>query len=122
VGQKVTSFISLIYATTEWFLFAKRFFESLLSVDESVHLTVRASGFQGRKLISADDRVSFYEIYKTDIPRFKIEETATVSDLRADPEAIARRIVRRIFEFYNWNDPDEQMLVSWQQRLIQRRF
>lgn len=120
--RKVTSFIGLIYATTEWLLFARRFFESFLAVDESVHLIVAASGIQGRKLISADPRVSFYEVYQTAVPHFKIEEVATVSELRADPEAIARRIVERIFELYNWNNPDEQMLTNWQQRLIQRQF
>jgi hypothetical protein len=121
-GQNVTSFISLIFATTEWLLFAKRFFESLLTVEESVHLTIGASGILGRKLIRTDDGGPFPPIYKTDVPKFEIKRIATVSDLRADPEAIARKIVRQIFEFYNWNDPDESMLVYFQERLIQRQF
>lgn len=121
-NQGVTSFIGLIYATTEWLLFARRFFESLLSVDESVHLTVSATGIQGRKLISADPRVAFYWEFRAGVSDFKIEETAPVTELRADPEAIARRIVKRIFELYNWNNPEEQMITSWQQRLIQRQF
>ena len=121
-GPNVTSFISLIFATTEWLLFAKRFFESLLTVEESVHLTIGASGILGRKLIRTDDGGPFPPIYKTDVPKFEIKRIATVSDLRADPEAIARKIVRQIFEFYNWNDPDESMLVYFQERLIQRQF
>ena len=42
--------------------------------------------------------------------------------LRADPEAIARRIIRKIFELFNWNDPEESILAGWQERLIQRQF
>ena len=48
-GQNVISFVSLIYSVTEWVLFAKRFYETILSVDERVHLTVRASGIRGRR-------------------------------------------------------------------------
>ena len=43
-------------------------------------------------------------------------------ELRADPEALGRGIIRRIFELFNWNDPDEQMLRDWQQKLIQRTY
>jgi acetyl-CoA carboxylase carboxyltransferase component len=56
------------------------------------------------------------------VPEFEIYETVGVSELRADSEVIARRIVRRIFELFNWNDPDEKMLQSWQQKLLLRQF
>ncbi len=120
--KNVTSFIGLIYATTEWILFAKRFFESFLPIDENVRLTVRASGLRGRKLISADPRVEFPPFYQADVPSLKIVETTDISDLRADSEALARKLVRQIFELYNWNDPSERLLMHWQQRLIQRQF
>jgi hypothetical protein len=120
--QNVISFIGLIYSVTEWLLFAKRFYESVLLVDESVRLVVRASGIKGRKLISADPRVSFFFGYQTDVPSFEIREVVAVSELRADPEAIARRVLRRIFELFNWNDPDENMLHNWQQKLILRQY
>jgi hypothetical protein len=42
--------------------------------------------------------------------------------LRADPESVARGIIRRVFELFNWNDPDENMLRNWQQKLIQRTY
>lgn len=121
-GQKVISFVALIYSVTEWVLFAKRFYEAILSVDEQVHLAVRASGVNGRRLISLQPDTELYGSLQVEVPSFAIRDTAGVSELRADPEAIARRIIRRIFEMFNWNDPDEKMIQSWQQTLLQRRF
>ena len=120
--QKVLSFIGIIYSVTEWLLFARRFYEALLSVDESVLMSVRASEVKGRKLASLDPRVELGWEYQTDIAAFEIKESIAVSELRADPEAIARMIIRKIFEMFNWNNPDEVMLQNWQQKLTQRQF
>lgn len=121
-GQNVISFVALLYSVTEWVLFAKRFYETILSVDERVHLTVRGSGIKGRRLISVDPSAVLYGDFHTEVPRFEVRETVGVSELRADPEAIARRIIRKIYELFNWNDPDEKMLQSWQQKLLLRQF
>lgn len=121
-GHNVISFVALIYSVTEWVLFAKRFYETILSVDETVHLSVKASGIKGRRLVSADPRAELHGDYRIEVSEFEIQESVGVSDLRADPEAIARRIIRRVYELFNWNDPDEKMLQSWQQKLIQRNF
>lgn len=121
-GQNVISFIGLIYSVTEWLLFARRFFEKILSVDENIVIAIQASDMQGRRLIAADSRVELDWEYRMEIPEFSLTETVAVSELRADPEMIARRIVRKIFELFNWNDPSDKMLESWQQKLIQRQF
>lgn len=121
-GQNVISFVSLIYSVTEWVLFAKRFYEAILSVDERVHVTVRASGIKGRHLVSLDPSVGFHGDFHVEVSEFEIRETVGVSELRADSEAISRRIIQRIFELFNWNDPDEKMLQNWQQKLLQRQF
>jgi hypothetical protein len=109
-------------SVTEWALFAERFYEAILSVDERVHLTVRASGIKGRRLISADPSSVLFGDFRIEMPEFEVRETAGVSEPRADSEAITRRIIRRIFELFNWTDPGEWMLQCWQQRLIQRPF
>jgi hypothetical protein len=121
-GQNVISFVALIYSVTEWVLFAKRFCETILSVDERVHPTLRASEIKGRRLVSADPLAELHGDYRIEVSGFEIQETVGVSELRADPEAVARRSIRRIYELFNWNDPDEKMLQSWQQKLIQRNF
>ena len=120
--QNVISFIGIIYSVTEWLLFGRRFYEAILSVDESVLLIIRASGVKGRKLASLDPRVELGWEYRTEVSAFEIKEKVTVPELRADPEALARKIIRKVFELFNWNDPDETMLQNWQQRLIQRQF
>jgi hypothetical protein len=113
-GQNAISFVALIYSVTEWVLFAKRFYETILSVDERVLLTVRASGIKERRLISVDPNAMLYGDFHIAVPEFEIRETTGVSELRADSEVIARSIIRRIFELFNWNDSDEKMLHSWQ--------
>lgn len=121
-NQDVLSFIGIIYSVTEWLLFARRFYEALLSVDENVLVSIRASGVKGRKLASLDSRVELGWEFRIDVSAFEIKETVAVSELRADPEGLARKVIRRIFELFNWNDPDEEMLRNWQQKLIQRQF
>jgi hypothetical protein len=121
-GQNLISFVSVIYSATEWVLFAQRFYERILAVDERVHIRVRASGFEGRRLASLDSRVVLFGDYRIGESGFEIVQTTSVSALRADPESIARKIIRRIFELFNWNDPEESILAGWQQKLIQRQF
>ena len=121
-GKNLISFISVIYSATEWMLFAQRFYERILAVDERLHVRVRGSGFEGRRLASFDPRVELFGDYRIGESEFEIAETTAVSELRADPESIARKIIRKIFELFNWNDPEESILAGWQQKLIQRQF
>jgi hypothetical protein len=120
--KNVLSFIRVIYSTTEWMLFAKRYFESLLSLEESIRFKVSLTGTLGRSLISADPLVDLFENYQAQVPSIEVEEQITLSDLRSDAEAVGRRIARRIFELFNWNDPGEEMLHVWQQKLINKQF
>ncbi len=120
--KNVLSFVGAIYSTTEWMLFAKRYFEPLLAVDETVRIEITLSGAKNRKLISNDYRVAFHWDLQANNNAIRIEEVILLSELRADAETIARRIVRRIFEQFNWNDPSEEMLQKWQQDFMTGRF
>lgn len=121
-GGNVLSFISAIYSTTEWVLFAQRYFESLLSIEDSIRIEVDLKNTMNQRLISADPLVSLYDEYRAKINSIHVEETSTVSELRTDPQSIARKIVRKLFEMFNWNNPPEEILISWQEKLISRRF
>lgn len=121
-GQNLISFVSVIYSVTEWVLFAQRFFESIVPVDESISLSVNAAKVKGRRLASLYPGISLSGNYQTDLAKFQVVERVTMTELRADPEAWGRVIIRRIFELFNWDDPDEQMLSNWQQKLIQRTY
>jgi hypothetical protein len=50
---------------------------------------------KGRRLIWADPLAQLQGDYRIEVTGFEIRETVGVSDLRADPETIARRIIRR---------------------------
>jgi hypothetical protein len=119
--KNVISFIGVIYSVTEWILFATRYFEATLSPDESVRLEIVLSGALNRRLISTDPRAIFHWVFQANVPSIQVGETIAISELRTDAEAIARRIVRKIFELFNWNDPGEEMLQQWQQDFIQGR-
>jgi len=120
--QNLISFVSVIYSVTEWVLFAQRFFESIVPVDESISLAVKAAQVKGRRLASLYPGIRLPSNYQTDLAKFEVVERVTMAELRAAPEALGRRIIRLIFEMFNWNDPDEQMLSDWQQKLIQRTY
>jgi hypothetical protein len=71
-GQNLISFISVIYSATEWMLFAQRFYERILAIDDRVHVRVRASGFEGRRLASFDPRVELFGDYRIGESGFEI--------------------------------------------------
>jgi hypothetical protein len=121
-NQKVMSFISAIFSVSEWCLFAQRYFESLLPIDESIHFEVTLTGAFNRLLISADPLVQLAAEFRSKVDFIEIEETVSLSNLRTDPLLIARGIVRKLFELFNWNNPTEEMLANWQQKLINRQF
>jgi hypothetical protein len=50
----------------------------------------------------------------------KIDREYSVPELRATAEEIAINVVQRIFEVFNWNAPDPNMIRGWQQRLLSR--
>ena len=43
-----------------------------------------------------------------------------MTELRATAEEIAIGVVQRIFEVFNWNGSDPNMIRGWQQRLLSR--
>jgi len=91
-------------------------------MEEAVSLTLRSTGIKGRRLASLYPGVTLSAQYRTELDTFEMAEVIAMAELRADPEALARRIIRRIFELFNWNDPEENMLHNWQQKLMQRTY
>ena len=120
-GRNVLSAIGVIYSSTEWLLFAKRFFESILTAEESIRMRIVLSGAQDRSLIGTDSRISFLWNPQARIDQVKVEETIQMSDLRSDAEGIARRVCTRIFEQFNWNDSSEELINRVQQDFLAGR-
>lgn len=116
-GKNVLIFKDAIYSITEWMLFAQRYFESFVPMEESIQIGIKLSGTHERILISDDSLVGLFNQYKAGIDFIDIGEVALVSEIRTDALAIARRLIRRLFEMFNWNNPSEEVLQGWQQRL-----
>jgi hypothetical protein len=54
------------------------------------------------------------------VPSLRIEQDYSVSELRATAEELAIKVVQKIFEVFNWNNPDANLIRGWQQRLLSR--
>jgi Putative DNA-binding domain len=119
---KALSFVNVIYTVTEFMLFFKRYYERI-SPDASIRFSIEMTDIKDRTLEATDwDRSPFMANYAARVPSLKVEKECTVPDLRASAEEIAITVVQRIFEIFNWNGSDPNMVRGWQQRLLSRTF
>lgn len=117
---KVLSFVNVIYTVTEFLLFFKRYYERI-SPDASVRVAIEMTDITDRALVSTDWASSpIFGTLAARVPGLVIEKDYSVSELRASAEEIAISIVQKIFEVFNWNAPDANMIRGWQQRLLSR--
>ncbi|MGA2203654.1 MAG: ATP-binding protein [Terriglobales bacterium] len=121
-GRDVLSFVGVIFSVTEWILFAKRFYESLLTVDDAIRVDIRLSGTMNRRLIATPPAFPLLTDYSAKIDEVSTSGVVNLAELRADADAIARRFVRTIFELFNWTGVRDESLQEWQRKLIDRRL
>lgn len=120
---KALSFVGVILQVTEYFLFAKRYYEKL-APDATVSLTIRLTDTQSRTLKSFGELregVLFAE-YVCREPQVEVRTDCTVAELAASYDELARKAIRRVYELFNWNNSSEDMIQSWQERLLNRRL
>ncbi|MGA9158080.1 MAG: ATP-binding protein [Candidatus Sulfotelmatobacter sp.] len=120
VSGKVLSFVNVIYTVTEFLLFFRRYYERI-SPDASVRFSIEMTDIDDRTLIATDPQSWPLPTYAATSAALVIEKDYTVSELRASAEEIAITIVQKIFEVFNWNAPDVNMIRGWQQRLLSRK-
>lgn len=117
---KALSFVNVIYTVTEFLLFFKRYYERI-SPDASLRFSIKMTDIKDRVLISTDmASLLMFGTHAAREPGLVIEKDYVVSELRASAEEIAISIVQKIFEVFNWNAPDANMIRGWQQRLLSR--
>lgn len=119
-GHKVLSFVGVILEITEYFLFAKRYYEKI-APDATVHLTIRLTDTLERSL-AAFGEAWLRGGFTCHIPSIQIEAEYTVSELLASSDELARKAIRRVFELFNWNDSNDELMAHWQERLLNRRI
>jgi hypothetical protein len=119
---KVLSFVNVIYTVTEFLLFFKRYYERI-APDASVRFSIEMTDIKDRALVATDYPELFNFGKHVAAERgLVIEKDYAVAELRASAEEIAISIVQKIFEVFNWNAPDANMIRGWQQRLLSRTF
>ena len=113
---------NFIYTVTEFLVFLKRYYERI-SPESSIHFSLEMTHIEDRALVATDfDALPFLGAYAAKVPGLDINEDYSVSELRASAEEMAIRIVQKIFEVFNWNNPDANMIRGWQQRFLSRTF
>jgi hypothetical protein len=118
-GKRTLDFIVTIYRVTEIMLFLKRLYESFPDV-EQVHISIRLIGCRERVLTSSEPVLPMNPWNESQEANIEWKDDLTVVQLRADSEQIARRVVRHIFNVFNWTNISEDFLIHWQTNLIPR--
>jgi hypothetical protein len=120
-GSRGLSFISAIWSFTEFLLYLSRLYERI-APDTTVRIAIKMSGCRGRELRAYDVMVAFFGGYVSQEDVISQEREVQVSELRASYLAIAAEMVKHVFHVFNWMDPQDSMIASWQQKLIKRQF
>ncbi len=109
--RKELRFPNVIYDITEFVLFCKRYYGNL-DVD-AVSIRLALNRTQERQLTEIG--LGNYICYE---PSISAEELTEMPDLAAFHDGLARRFLKHFFALFNWNDPSEEMLQKWQQKLL----
>jgi hypothetical protein len=120
-GQKALSFVGVVLDITEHFLFAKRYYEKI-APDATVNLMIRLTDTENRVLKSFGQEGPLFAEYICREPQIEIQTKCTVAELAAAYDELARKAIRRVYELFNWNNSDDGMIRSWQERLLNRRL
>ncbi|HTV57645.1 MAG TPA: ATP-binding protein [Verrucomicrobiae bacterium] len=119
---KALSFVNVIYTVTEFLLFFKRYYERV-APDAAIRFSIEMTDIEDRALVATDwNSLPLPGNSVARVPKLVIEKDYAVPELRANAEEIAISIVQKIFEVFNRNAPDANMIRGWQQRLLSRTF
>jgi hypothetical protein len=119
---KALSFVNVIYTVTEFLLFFRRYYERV-APDAAIRFSIEMTDIENRALVATDwNTGDLLESCSAKVPGLVIEKDDAVPEIRANAEEIAISIVQKIFEVFNWNAPDANMIRGWQQRLLSRTF
>lgn len=117
---RALSFVNVIYEITEMFVFLKRFYERA-ALESVVRVHIELHDIKDRPLVQTE---GFPDSVAPGSQQHKlvIERDYLVSELRTSAEEIAIKVVQKIFEVFNWSNPDPNMIRGWQHKLLTRTF
>lgn len=120
-GRPLLSFISAIYSFTEYMLFLSRLYEQI-APDATVRIAITLRGCRGRQLAAMDPSVIIGHYYIAQEDVIRQEREVQVAELRASHLTLAVDMVKHVFHVFGWLDVKDEVIASWQQRLLKRQF
>ena len=120
-NRSVLSFLGVIYGVTEWMTFAQRYYEAFLPIEAAIRVEMTLTGTMNRSLIATYPAVPMPLDFTARIDTVSANEQVEMTELRSDTQGVARKLIKDIFELFNWNNPREDVLQGWQRELIEKR-
>jgi hypothetical protein len=75
-----------------------------------------------RTLASLDPMVDLFGPYTSRELEISLALDLTMAELQTDAEVIARRLAKRLFAIFNWDNVSDDTIKLWQQKLLTRTF
>jgi hypothetical protein len=116
-GKNQISLVAIIFAFTEWLMFAQRYYERFLRMEDFLNFEFILDGAHNRALMSIPPSAPLLSRYTSQESRVIEGGTAVMGELRSDASGIARRYVRRVFEIFNWNTATDELIADWQKHI-----
>jgi hypothetical protein len=120
VGPEVFA-VTVQLQLTEMFVFVKRYYMHVAE-EAAVYVSLEMKGIKNRRFIALGGAMPWYGNCVSAEEELAIEDHYTVSELRASAEEAAINTIRKIFEVFNWTNPDPNYIRLWQQKLLSRTF
>jgi len=118
-GNTVLSFGNVNWEITEMMLFTKRFYEQILSPEETIHIRIRLGGCKNRLLYDKRGWGSFGTRCAENI--IVIEDNFNCSQLKASWQELARKYMKKVYVLFGEN-PDEESMIKSQNELLKMKL
>ncbi len=120
-GKRALSFISAIWSFTEYLLFLSRLYGTV-APDGTVHIQITLHGCRDRELAAFDPMIGWWpgNVSREDV--ISQGEDVRVVELQASYLDIAARMVKHVFHVFHWSDVKDEVITTWQQKLLRREF
>lgn len=102
-------------------MFFKRYYEEIAAENDLYFKLVLNNTKERCLLQRIGGRLPLREIYIAKENKISIEENIKVVELRASYKEIANRVIKQIFEIFNFDCIDESIIDEWQTKFLERR-
>jgi hypothetical protein len=120
-GRPVLAYENSMYNITEYFLFLKRIYGEETKDIDTIHVKLKLTKCFDRALDSTHPGVIIHN-YLSKEDDIEMIEDIKIAELNASFEAIARKFILNLFLLFNCEWIGEEVIASWQKKLIERKI